>query len=646
MQHRTYRRMLATAAIWLAFTASIAGAQTPLGSEFVYQGALRQDGASVNDTADFEFTLWDAETGGAAIGAVVAMDDVLVVDGVFSVELDFGVMAFNGDARWLEVAVRTPHDPSDTQAFTTLAPRQPLTATPYALQTRGIYVDDAGNVGVGTSAPTTQLDVNGAITATQLNVGGAVTATTFVGDGSGLTNVVADRLWTPPLVSWGNDAEGQVSDTPTEGAYVAVSAGLDFTLAITGDGSLVAWGDEGRYDVDYPFPDFGTFVAVSAGYSHGLAIHENGWLEGFGNDGFFNDHIDVPGGTFISVGAGGLFSTAVRSDGVVLSWGNDDFGQVSGSPTTGTYVAVAAGYDFAVALAADGSLVSWGNDSNGQVTNTPAGNDFVAVSAGYSHAVAIRDNGSLVSWGQNTANVVAGTPTDGPYASVSAGYGFTVALRADGHIAEWGRDSDGQVSQTPIRSQHCTAIAAGYEHAIAIFDANETDTQVVDGAFGVGRYPFSNELEVEGDASKSTAGAWLANSDRRIKRAIEPVTNALGTLDKVRLVSFEYTDDYRAGHTGVGGGRYLNVIAQEFAEIFPDHVKGSGEMLPDGSEILQVDTYPLTIYSAAAIQELHQQLRAKDAEIKSQRERNDASIEALNERIARLESLVAELSTK
>ncbi len=30
------------------------------------------------------------------------------------------------------------------------------------------------------------------------------------------------------------------------------------------------------------------------------------------------------------------------------------------------------------------------------------------------------------------------------------------------------------------------------------------------------------------------------------------------------------------------------------------------EKLPDGSDILQVDTYPLTIYSAAAIQELNQ----------------------------------------
>jgi hypothetical protein len=42
----------------------------------------------------------------------------------------FGANAFNGDARWLEIAVRCP---AGSGAYTTLNPRQPLTATPYAL---------------------------------------------------------------------------------------------------------------------------------------------------------------------------------------------------------------------------------------------------------------------------------------------------------------------------------------------------------------------------------------------------------------------------------------------------------------------------------------------------------------------------------
>jgi hypothetical protein len=67
--------------------------------------------------------------------------------------------------------------------------------------------------------------------------------------------------------------------------------------------------------------------------------------------------------------------------------------------------------------------------------------------------------------------------------------------------------------------------------------------------------------------------------------------------------------------------RYPNVIAQEFAQVFPDDVKSSGEILPDGSEILQVDTYPLTIYSAAAIQELHRENRLLQKKIDEQEKR-------------------------
>ena len=52
--------------------------------------------------------------------------------------------------------------------------------------------------------------------------------------------------------------------------------------------------------------------------------------------------------------------------------------------------------------------------------------------------------------------------------------------------------------------------------------------------------------------------------------------------------------------------------------MFPEHVSGSGEFLPDGSEILQVDTYPLTIYSAAAVQELHRENEALKSKLAEQ----------------------------
>lgn len=80
-----------------------------------------------------------------------------VVDGLFTTQLDFGTLAFNGDARWLEVKVASPSGGS----LITLNPRQPLTAVPYSLQTRGIFVTSGGNVGIGTTAPGAKLGGGG-----------------------------------------------------------------------------------------------------------------------------------------------------------------------------------------------------------------------------------------------------------------------------------------------------------------------------------------------------------------------------------------------------------------------------------------------------------------------------------------------------
>lgn len=145
-------------------------AQTPLSSEFTYQGRLTASGLPALTTADFQFLLFDAVTEGGQIGAIIAKDNVAMVDGVFTVSLDYGPAAFSGNARWLQIAVRSP---AGQGGFTTLAPRQSITATPnatYSSSTRGITVDNNGNVGVGmTPSPQafSRLNVAGHVAVTQ-----------------------------------------------------------------------------------------------------------------------------------------------------------------------------------------------------------------------------------------------------------------------------------------------------------------------------------------------------------------------------------------------------------------------------------------------------------------------------------------------
>ena len=132
----------------------------PMGTAFTYQGRLVDANNAADGPYDFEFRLYDI--GGLPKGNTVKADDVDVIDGYFTVQLDFGSDVFNGLAEWLEVAVR-PGASSEPNDFVTLSPRQEITPTPYALQTRGLFVDESGNVGIGTTSPAGKLDVNGSI---------------------------------------------------------------------------------------------------------------------------------------------------------------------------------------------------------------------------------------------------------------------------------------------------------------------------------------------------------------------------------------------------------------------------------------------------------------------------------------------------
>ena len=110
----------------------------PVGNAFTYQGRLTMDGAPVDGSYDFRFRIFDAPTGGNQVGSTVAVGDVAVNDGLFTVQLDFGAGAFDGQARWLEVGVR---DGASDGAYNALAGRQPLTAAPYA-----VHATEAGTV--------------------------------------------------------------------------------------------------------------------------------------------------------------------------------------------------------------------------------------------------------------------------------------------------------------------------------------------------------------------------------------------------------------------------------------------------------------------------------------------------------------------
>ena len=86
----------------------------PLGTEFTFQGKLRDGNRDVDELIDMQFTLYDAAVDGNAVSVTLVFDgqpgnqpSVDVVKGSFSMGLDFGSSIFDGSALWVQVEVRT-----------------------------------------------------------------------------------------------------------------------------------------------------------------------------------------------------------------------------------------------------------------------------------------------------------------------------------------------------------------------------------------------------------------------------------------------------------------------------------------------------------------------------------------------------------
>ena len=167
-------KLVLTLALSMLFgIASLASAQTPLGTTFTYQGQLKKGGLPYEGTADLRFRLFNAPVSGTQIGADVAQLATPVTQGVFNAALDFGAV-FDGNAKWLEVSVQTPGD----AAWTVLDPLQPVTPAPVAIYALsgppnaggggGLWAADvygihnvSGNVGIGNPAhPGAKLRIN------------------------------------------------------------------------------------------------------------------------------------------------------------------------------------------------------------------------------------------------------------------------------------------------------------------------------------------------------------------------------------------------------------------------------------------------------------------------------------------------------
>ncbi len=304
------------------------GIQALMGTAFTYQGQLRKDGSPVNDTCDFQFSLYD-DSGGSPIG-VRTTTGITVTNGLFTVQLDFGAGAFQGDARWLEVAVRCTGD----TGYLTLSPRQPLTPAPYALALPGLRTQQnatSPNVIGGYSGNSVTAGVYGA------TIGG--------GGASGVINSVTDNYGT--VGGGGGNTAGD--------SYATVGGGWNNNAS--DEGATIAGGSGNASS--------GPYSTVGGGYSNSA------------------------GGSYATVGGGSSNTASAWYATVGGGYSNTAGGYAAavpggrGNTAQGTY-SFAAGYR---AKASHQGAFVWADSTNEDFVSTAANQFAVRATGGVSFSI-------------------------------------------------------------------------------------------------------------------------------------------------------------------------------------------------------------------------------------------------------------------
>jgi hypothetical protein len=371
----------------------------PLGTAFTYQGRLNDGANPATGIYDLQFTIYDSLASGSVVGGPLTNSATGVTNGLFTVALDFGAGAFTGDARWLEIGVRI----NGGGAFTTLIPRQPITATPYAVTAGAVTGPINGSSIVNGSITSAQLApgavtavniATNSITATQLASGAAAANLNAISQ-SGVASggLVLSATENAALVNAGYVRIGATTtaDAWQQRVNGTPPAARRYHTAVWTGSELIVWGgthgsylnDGGRYN-----PAGNSWTAVSTtGAPAARQYHTAVWT---------GSEMIVWGGAYYD-GSSHYLNDGGRYNPAGNSW---TAVSTTGAPAArGGHTAVWTGSELIVWGGVNG--VSYLNDGG---RYNPAGNSWTAVSttgapaARYYHT-AVWTGSELIVWG-------------------------------------------------------------------------------------------------------------------------------------------------------------------------------------------------------------------------------------------------------
>ena len=279
------------------------------------------------------------------------------------------------------------------------------------------------------------------------------------------------------VVVWGDPATIDVPFGLT--SVRAIAAGDRFTVAVTSEGTVSAWGANAQGPLNVPM-GLTNVVSVAAGVAHAVALRRDGSIVGWGSNSSGQNNVPSDLGGVRAIAAGGVFTVALRADGTVVAWGDNFYGQTNVPVGLTGVRAIAAGAYHTVALRGDGTVVAWGRSGDGEATPPIGLAQVQAIAAGDFHTVALKNDGTVVAWGNNSLGQAAVPSGLTGVQAIAARGDHSVALRNDGTVVAWGWNRDGQTT-VPAGLKGVQAVAAGSTHTVAL-----TGTTVAFGSRPVG----------------------------------------------------------------------------------------------------------------------------------------------------------------
>lgn len=318
-----------------------------------------------------------------------------------------------------------------------------------------------------------------------------------------------DSLW-----CWGPHEDGRtgvgLSDGFTaqpmqiEGAWASVTAGSEYSCAITEDGALYCWGANGhgqlglgnQSSVATP-QQVGSHsdwhnVSLQAHHTCGVRAGGRGYCWGNGEhgkigDGEYNTHhspVEIRGyfndfEDWHEIGAGLHHTCGRRSNsGSLWCWGLN-FDRYPAYKTADHHQGLSVGWSHNCAIGPEPTqrLYCWGENnyhqvgvSDGSFHTHPVGlsPDWTQVGAGVFHSCGVRSDASIYCWGDNefgqlgvgdTEQRSSPTPVDDgghQWVSVAGGHAHSCAIDTDDKLYCWGNAGSGKLANGSISGTYAT----------------------------------------------------------------------------------------------------------------------------------------------------------------------------------------------